>query len=122
MHYQFPTDLKISPLECLASDNKTRRVIEAAADWLDDHPDFEPKFAQLFNVVLADNEETKVMTQEVYKMAGIKEDKCNINLPLMDVDFTTYCVAVSAIYKVGWDRYIEALYKKGEHKKGKQES
>ncbi len=110
--YKIPDDIKISPIECLASDGKTRRVIEAAASWLDNHLDFEPKFAQVFNVILADNEETKQMTQEVYELAGIKEGGNTFNLPLMNVDFSTYCVAVGAIHKAGWDNYIEALRKR----------
>ncbi len=116
MRYEYPPGLKISFVESLALDRDTRLAISTAADWLKENPDFEPKFEQLFNVVLAKDKATVAMTNEVFKRAGVDVDDFLPHMPLLGVDFTTYCIAVTQIYHIGWSGYITNLIKRNKPK------
>lgn len=80
------------------------KLIETAADWMDKNPDFQPKFSMVANILLNDNDETRDMTQEIYKLSGIESDQGSL---MPDMLFYHYAVAVTTINKEGFDKYVE---------------
>ncbi len=112
MKYEFPEGIVISGIEGIMLDEKTRLAIIGAAEWMEENPNFEPKFEKLFNVILAKDRETVAMTEAVFTRAGVKEDEFLPRMPFLGVDFSTYCIAVTMIHQHGWYVYIHHLYKR----------
>ena len=50
---------------------ETDKALSQAKKWMLEHPDFEPKFEKLFNVILNANDETKNMTLEVMEAGDV---------------------------------------------------
>ena len=106
--YKFPDNITVLPVEMVGQCDDTRKAIIEAAKWLDEHPDFTPKFTRVCNVVLADNDETVAMTKEVFKRACLpgNDDIC-LPFPNAGGDFTSYALAVASIVHYGgFDKYI----------------
>ena len=106
MNYKYPDSFEFEPSFIIGG--KTKEAIVCAAKYMDEHPDIDPKFEQVFNVLLNADKETVSMTKAVFDMAGIKESTTPV--PLLDeVCFPIYARAVITIKHIGWDGYIKAI-------------
>ena len=83
-----------------------RAMLDAALQWLDAHPDADPKFkgnSQVYGLILEDNEDAKALS----KAALVPSDG--------DATGAMHHAAINHslwVQKNGWDAYVEA--KKGE--------
>ena len=111
--YKFPENIPLNLVFCGFNDDTARAII-CAAKWLDKNPKFEPKFEQVFNVILNANEETKAMTAEVFKQSDAPD---NHGIPILGVNFSMYAVAVTTIKKFGFDQYLKLLLMSGSERK-----
>ena len=53
---------------------ETDKALSQAKKWMIEHPDFEPKFEKVFNVILNADDDTKNMTAEVMKAGDVDTD------------------------------------------------
>ena len=108
--YVIPEDLKLMPIEMLGKCDKTRSAIIHAAIMLKHRPKFEPRYARIFNVVLADNQETIDFHKEAFDHAGFEpSDNHPLPFPNICVDLDTFAWAITGIWKFGFHEYIFLL-------------
>ena len=108
MKHEFPKDFEFNPFLLGAGGGRTKEAIVRAAEYMDKNPKIQPKFEQVFNVILNADDETKTMTKEIFDDIGMKESPCSF---FDDVCFPIYAKAVVTIKEHGWDEYIKAITK-----------